>query len=98
MAVSAIGPRTNMSIDEVVCCELIFSLLTAAGYQCRTAADGVDALDLLNSGEEFELLQTNLMMPSWMGSGCWNVRKEGRKERFAEMPVVVGGTLSSRPV
>ena len=61
--------------DEVVCCETIPSMLTPAGYPCRAAADGVDALDVLNSVDEFELLLTNLRLPGWMGSGCWNERR-----------------------
>lgn len=71
--------------DEVVCCEIISSMLTTAGYQCRTATDGLDALDVLNSGEEFELLLTNLMMPNLDGIELL----ERTKERFPDMPVVV---------
>ena len=71
--------------DEEVTCEIISSMLTTAGYQCRTAADGIDALDVLDSGEEFELLLTNLIMPKVDGTGLL----ERTKEQFPDMPVVV---------
>jgi two-component system, cell cycle sensor histidine kinase and response regulator CckA len=71
--------------DEEVSCEIVASMLTMAGYQCRTAADGLEALDVLNSGEEFELLLTNLMMPNLDGIGLL----ERTKEQFPDMPVLV---------
>ena len=42
-------------------------MLTSAGYQYKTAADGLEALALLDSGEEFDLLLCNLMMPNLNG-------------------------------
>lgn len=65
--------------------EIFSAMLTTAGYQCRTASDGLEALALLNSGEEFELLLTNLMMPNLDGIGLL----ERTKERFPDMPVVL---------
>ena len=40
---------------------------------------------MLNSGEEFELLLTNLMMPNLNGIGLL----ERTKEQFPDMPVVL---------
>ena len=60
-------------------------MLTSAGHQCRTAADGLEALSVLDSGEEFELLLTNLMMPNLDGMGLL----ESTKDRFPDMPVVL---------
>lgn len=71
--------------DEEVCCEIISSILTSAGYQCRTASDGLDALAVLNSGEEFELLIANLGMPGLDGISLL-IRT---KEQFPDMPVVI---------
>src|SRR5512132_1946055 len=65
--------------------EIIESMLTTAGYNCRTAADGLEALAVLDSGEEFELLLTNLMMPNLDGIGLL----ERTKEKFPDMPVVL---------
>jgi DNA-binding NtrC family response regulator len=65
--------------------KIISSMLTTAGYQCRTAADGLEALGVLDSGEEFDLLLTNLVMPNLDGIGLL----ERTKEKFPDMPVVV---------
>jgi DNA-binding NtrC family response regulator len=65
--------------------EIMASMLTTAGYQCRTAADGLEALAVLDSGEEFELLLTNLMMPNLDGIGLL----ERTKGKFPDMPVVL---------
>ncbi len=59
-------------------------MLTTDGYQCRTAADGLEALAVLDS-EEFALLLTNLMMPNLDGLGLL----ERTKEKFPDTPVVV---------
>ncbi len=50
--------------DEDAIREILSSMLTSAGYQCKTAADGLEALAMLDSGEEFDLLLCNLMMPN----------------------------------
>ena len=63
--------------------EIVASMLTTAGYQCRTAADGLEALAVLDSGEEFDLLLTNLMMPNLDGIGLL-IRT---RETFPDVPV-----------
>jgi two-component system, NtrC family, response regulator AtoC len=65
--------------------EAVSSMLTSSGSQCRTAADGLEALALLDSGEDFELLLTNLMMPNLDGLGLL----ARTKETFPDMPVVI---------
>jgi DNA-binding NtrC family response regulator len=59
-------------------------MLTTDGYQCRTAADGLEALAVLDS-EQFALLLTNLMMPNLDGIGLL----ERTKDKFPDMPVVL---------
>jgi CheY-like chemotaxis protein len=49
--------------------KVISSVLTEAGYKCMTAADEGEALALLDSGEEFDLLLSSLMMPNLDGIG-----------------------------
>ncbi len=61
---------------------LIVSMLASAGYDCREAGDGLEALTLLDSGEEFELLLSNLMMDG-------EAPLAATKERFPDMPVVM---------
>ena len=55
------------------------------GYSCRQAGSGLEALAVLESGEEFELMLTDLMMAELDGIGLL----ERTKERFPDMPVVM---------
>ena len=60
-------------------------MLTSADYQYKTAADGLEALALLDSGEVFDLLLCNLMMPNLNGMELL----ERTKGRFPDMPFVL---------
>jgi putative nucleotidyltransferase with HDIG domain len=71
--------------DEETIREIVCSMLTACNYQCRQAASGLEALALLESGEEFELMLSDLMMAGLDGNGLL----EKTKERFPDMPVVM---------
>ncbi|MGA8309143.1 MAG: HD domain-containing phosphohydrolase [Terriglobales bacterium] len=71
--------------DEETIREIVCSMLTTANYKCRQAASGMEALALLESGEEFELMLSDLMMANLDGIGLL----EKTKERFPEMPVVM---------
>ena len=71
--------------DEEPIREIVASMLTTAGYQCRTASDGIEALAVLDSGKEFDLLLTNLMMPNLDGIELL----ERTKDKFPNMPVVL---------
>src|SRR2546426_4865549 len=71
--------------DEEPIREIVSSMLISANYQCRQAASGLEALALLNSGEEFELMLSDLMMADLDGIGLL----ERTKERFPDMPVVM---------
>src|ERR1017187_6030129 len=74
--------------DEVPVREIVSSMLTSAGYDCTTAADGLEALTLLDSGEEFDLLLCNLMMRNLDGMGLLE-RIQGR---FPNMLFVLEST------
>ena len=50
--------------DEEAIREIIVSMLHSVNYDCRVAADGLEALAILDSGEHFELVVSNLMMPA----------------------------------
>jgi putative nucleotidyltransferase with HDIG domain len=71
--------------DEEAIREIVTSMLVSANYHCRQAASGVEALAMLNSGDEFELLLTDLMMAELDGIGLL----ERTKEKFPDMPVVM---------
>src|SRR5712692_8079187 len=53
--------------DDEATREVIFSMLASAGYDCRQAGDGREALTLLEAGEPFDLILSNLMMPGLDG-------------------------------
>src|ERR1700729_2759958 len=71
--------------DEEPIREIIDSMLSAAGYACKQAGSGMEALAVLTSGEEFELMLSDLMMANLDGIGLL----ERTKERFPDMPVVM---------
>jgi putative nucleotidyltransferase with HDIG domain len=71
--------------DEEAIREIITAQLVSANYQCRQAASGLEALALLNSGEEFELMLSDLMMAELDGIGLL----ERTKEKYPDMPVVM---------
>jgi len=83
------GPSNKGKIlvvdDQEPIREIIGAILKSAGYECRTAADGVEAVDLLDSGKKFDLLLCNLMMPRLDGLGVL----EQTKIKHPDMPFVL---------
>src|SRR5882724_6793195 len=71
--------------DEETLREIVSSMLTHANYKCRQAASGLEAIALLDSGEEFELMLSDLMMADLDGIGLL----ERTKEKYPDMPVVM---------
>jgi len=71
--------------DEEAIREIVSAILSAAGYTCKQAGSGMEALALLNSGETFELMLSDLMMADLDGIGLL----ERTKEKFPDMPVVM---------
>ncbi len=71
--------------DEEPIREIVTSMLTNAGYECKQAGSGLDAIAILETGEQFELMLSDLMMPELDGIGLL----ERTKERFPDMPVVM---------
>ncbi|HEV2716482.1 MAG TPA: HD domain-containing phosphohydrolase [Terriglobales bacterium] len=71
--------------DEETIREIVSSMLTSANFNCRQAGSGMEALALLDSGEHFELMLSDLMMANLDGIGLL----EKTKERFPDMPVVM---------
>jgi putative nucleotidyltransferase with HDIG domain len=79
------GERILVVDDEEAIREIVCSMLTAAHYQCSQASSGKNALAVLESGEQFELMLSDLMMADLDGMGLL----ERTKEKFPEMPVVM---------
>src|SRR5512138_1740770 len=71
--------------DEEPIREIVCSMLQASGYSPRAAASGLEALAVLGSGEQFDLMLSDLMMAELDGIGLL----ERTKEKFPDMPVVM---------
>jgi putative nucleotidyltransferase with HDIG domain len=71
--------------DEEPIREIVASMLSTAGYTCKQAGSGMEALVILTSGEEFELMLSDLMMAELDGIGLL----ERTKEKYPDMPVVM---------
>jgi putative nucleotidyltransferase with HDIG domain len=71
--------------DEETIREIVSSMLTGAHFQTRQAASGVEAMALLESGEEFDLVLSDLMMAEMDGIALL----ERAKEKYPDVPVVM---------
>jgi putative nucleotidyltransferase with HDIG domain len=71
--------------DEEAIREIVSSMLATAKYETRQAHSGIEALRILDSGEEFDLMLSDLMMAELDGIGLL----ERTKEKFPDMPVVM---------
>lgn len=71
--------------DEEPIREIVCSMLRASGYECTQAGSGTEALAILDSGEDFELMLSDLMMAELDGIGLL----ERTKERYPDIPVVM---------
>src|SRR6202051_3511561 len=71
--------------DEEPIREIVASMLGTAGYACKQASSGLKALALLDAGEEFELMLSDLMMADMDGIGLLERTQEG----YPDMPVVM---------
>src|SRR5438067_10593866 len=80
-----VGEKILVVDDEDSIREIVCSMLNAAGYQCKQASSGVDALGVLATGEDFALMLSDLMMRDLDGIGLL----EQTKIKFPEMPVIM---------
>src|SRR5881398_1494435 len=71
--------------DEETIREIVSSMLTSANFNCRQAASGMEALALLDSGEEFDLMLSDLMMRDLDGIGLLEQTKTG----YPDLPVIM---------
>ena len=71
--------------DEETIREIVSSMLSGANFRSRQAASGAEALSILESGDEFDLVLADLMMAEMDG----NDLLEKSKERFPDVPVVM---------
>jgi response regulator RpfG family c-di-GMP phosphodiesterase len=71
--------------DEETIREIVSSMLGGAHFQTRQAASGVEALSILESGDQFDLVLSDLMMAEMDGIALL----ERAKERYPDMPIVM---------
>src|ERR1700747_2949629 len=77
--------RILVVVTEEPIREIVSSMLSFANYKTRQASSGLKALSLLDAGEEFELMLSDLMMADLDGIGLLERTKEG----YPDMPVVM---------
>jgi putative nucleotidyltransferase with HDIG domain len=71
--------------DEETIREIVSSMLGGAHFHTRQASSGVEALAILESGDEFDLVLSDLMMAEMDGIALL----ERAKERYPDMPIVM---------
>jgi putative nucleotidyltransferase with HDIG domain len=76
--------------DEEYIRDLVCKMLKSAGYRCTPVASGPEALQLLDSGDRFELMLSDMMMAEMPG----NVLLGKAKEKCPDMPVIMVTAVS----
>jgi putative nucleotidyltransferase with HDIG domain len=71
--------------DEETIREIVSSMLGGAHFQTRQAASGIEALSILESGDQFDLVLSDLMMAEMDGIALL----ERAKERYPDLPIVM---------
>ncbi|HWZ83973.1 MAG TPA: HD domain-containing phosphohydrolase [Terriglobales bacterium] len=76
--------------DEETIREIVCAMLAGAQFETRRAASGVEAMALLESGEEFDLVLSDMLMAEMDGAALL----ERAKEKFPDVPVVMVTAVS----
>lgn len=91
--VSQVTRRVLVAEDSITSRMLLKGILESAGYEVKTAVDGMEALTLLRS-EKFDVLVSDVEMPRLNG---FDLTARVRADRtFAELPVILVTALASR--
>ncbi len=76
------GTRVLIIDDEQEILETLIDIFNNAGYMCRGAADGEDALEVMEM-DDFDLIISDVMMPRMSGPTFFRrVREQGYDGRF----------------
>ncbi len=89
------GKRKSILVaeDSITARTLLKNILESAGYQVKTAVDGVDAFTALKT-EEFDLVVSDVDMPRMSGFDL--TAKIRADKKLSELPVVLVTALQSR--
>jgi two-component system chemotaxis sensor kinase CheA len=79
--------------DSITSRTLLKNILDTAGYDIKTAVDGVDALMILKS-QEFDMVVSDIEMPRMNGFDLTSTIRSNNK--FSQLPVVMVTGLDSR--
>ena len=80
--------------DEETIRDIQSSMLSDAKYKCVQTANGKEALELLDSGEKFDLVISNIMMAPIDGIELLKTTKE----RYPGIPVLIANPLHDEDV
>jgi len=80
--------------DEKEIRDIVTSTLNSAGYACKKAGSGTEALAALDAGEQFDLMLSNLTMADLDGIGLL----ERTRDKCPNMPVVIVAAIDEIPV
>jgi two-component system, response regulator FlrC len=82
---SGMGERILIVDDEEPMREIMAAILQHEGYECLCVPNGVDALKLLESGEKFDLITSDICNePMWGETFINTVR-----QRYPDTPTLV---------
>ena len=87
IAIDGVKPVVLVVDDSVDALELFRLSLEAAGYQVLSAANGKDALELMQQGQIPNVIVVDLMMP--VMDGMELIEELRSDERLSHLPVVV---------
>jgi two-component system chemotaxis sensor kinase CheA len=90
---TAVAKRVLVAEDSITSRMLLKGILESAGYQVKTAVDGLEAFTLLRS-EEFDVLVSDVEMPRLNGFDLTTRLRADRE--LAELPVILVTALASR--
>ena len=87
----SVAPREHAEIlvvdDDPVNCQVLLNHLSLAKYNAHKSESGIDALRMINEGQQFDLLILDVMMPRLSG---FDVCKEIRKSYSShELPIII---------
>jgi two-component system chemotaxis sensor kinase CheA len=89
-----VGKKSILVVEDSITSRMLLkNILESAGYQVKTAVDGIDALTILRA-EMFDILVSDVDMPRMNGLDL--TAKIRADKKWAELPVVLVTALGTR--